>query len=185
MSVFLCNPHVVDIFNSLLTSQTQSDVPTQQLSYETTFNRGDFYVSVLLSRETEFVSKPVIPLAYVIHERKRYATHDNFFRYLKWCVQISIRRRMLSWSLTTNYPSQRRSSLTFRVLRRFSAGTIHFRIASVGCESMACPLQLRWRIMSIQSNLCYSQPHSENILTSFSALQRHGANHLRSSLLTI
>ena len=90
MSVFLCNTHAVDIFNSLLTSQTQSDVPTQQLSYDTTFNLGYFYVSVLF-RETEFLSKPVIPLAYLIHERKRYATNDVFFRCLKsMCPNIDM-----------------------------------------------------------------------------------------------
>jgi len=54
-----------------------------QLTYDTTFNLGDFYLSVLLFRETDFEGEPVIPLAYFLHERKLNATHTNFFRHMK------------------------------------------------------------------------------------------------------
>lgn len=54
----------------------------QQLTYDTTFCLGDFYLSVLLFRETEFDPSPVVPLAFFIHERKLQSTHDAFFAYL-------------------------------------------------------------------------------------------------------
>ena len=56
-----------------------AEMPTVQLTYDTTFCLGDFYLSVLLYRETEFDPSPVIPLAFYVHERKLHGTHDAFF----------------------------------------------------------------------------------------------------------
>ena len=72
------NRKLVDVFNSLL----DAAAPLQVVSYDTTFNLGDFYLSVLLFRETEFIENPVIPLAYLLLDRKLTATHDNFFRHI-------------------------------------------------------------------------------------------------------
>ena len=80
MSVTLYHPDILDIFRSTLSYSTPSHEPPQQLSYDTTFNLGDFYLSILRFRPTEFESSPVIPLAYLIHERKLSSTHDEFFR---------------------------------------------------------------------------------------------------------
>ena len=49
---------------------------------DTTFNLGDFYLSVLLFRVTCFESSPTVLLAYHIHERKLAETHDEFFRHV-------------------------------------------------------------------------------------------------------
>jgi len=54
-----------------------------QLTYDTTFNLGDFYLSILLFWQTEFVGAPIVPLAFYLHERKLNATHATFFRHLK------------------------------------------------------------------------------------------------------
>jgi len=43
---------------------------TELLSYDTTFQLGDFYVSVLCFRHTLFKEAPVIPAAFLVHERK-------------------------------------------------------------------------------------------------------------------
>jgi hypothetical protein len=45
------------------------------MSYDTTFNLGDFYVSVLVAQIGSFVQQPVIPVAFVIHERKFQSVH--------------------------------------------------------------------------------------------------------------
>ena len=42
----------------------------QLLSYDTTFQLGDFYVSPLIVRHSIFDQKPCVPLAFMIHGRK-------------------------------------------------------------------------------------------------------------------
>ena len=51
----------------------------QLLSYDTTFQLGDFYVSVLSFRHTIFQEDPVIPAAFLLHERKHALYHIEFF----------------------------------------------------------------------------------------------------------
>lgn len=58
---------MLKLFRSLL---GRKDLPTNYLCYDTTFELGDFYLSVLTFRQTEFLEKPVIPVMYMIHERK-------------------------------------------------------------------------------------------------------------------
>ena len=52
----------------------------QLLSYDTTFQLGDFYVSALLLRHTIFEEKPCIPVMFLIHERKFAETHQILFQ---------------------------------------------------------------------------------------------------------
>ena len=52
------------------------------LAYYTTYECGNFYVSVLTFRGTEFDPSPVIPLMYFIHTSKTQDVHDYFFRRL-------------------------------------------------------------------------------------------------------
>lgn len=47
----------------------------QLLSYDTTFQLGDFYVSTLLFRNVLFTKSPVMPAMFLIHERKLHSTH--------------------------------------------------------------------------------------------------------------
>ena len=55
----------------------------QLLSYDTTFNLGDFYLSCLIFHHTAFTKNPCIPCLYFLHERKFTATHKIFFDELK------------------------------------------------------------------------------------------------------
>jgi len=77
--VIMYNNETMEMFRHILTT---SDVP-QQLSYDTTFTLGDFYLSVVLFRQTEFESNPVIPLAFMLHERKTKTTHDVLWQHLR------------------------------------------------------------------------------------------------------
>ena len=52
----------------------------QPLSYDTTFQLGDFYVSTLLFRHVIFKESPVTPALFLIHERKFQSVHETFFR---------------------------------------------------------------------------------------------------------
>ena len=54
---------------------------SQLLSYDTTFQLGNFYLSPLLYRQTLFSSSPVIPAFFMIHERKFQSTHEE-------CMQL-------------------------------------------------------------------------------------------------
>ena len=51
----------------------------QLLSYDTTFQMGDFYVSTLLFRHLIFEESPCIPAVFMIHERKFTETHQELF----------------------------------------------------------------------------------------------------------
>ena len=52
----------------------------QLLSYDTTFQLGDFYVSPLLFRHTLFDEMPCVPAMFLIHERKFTETHQVLFQ---------------------------------------------------------------------------------------------------------
>ena len=53
------------------------DSSLQLLSYDTTFNLGDFYVSPLVFRHTLFQEIPCMPVMFLIHERKFTETQRN------------------------------------------------------------------------------------------------------------
>jgi hypothetical protein len=60
----------------------RKDIPHLCFSYDTTFNLGDIYVSILIVRFQEMVQAPVIPLMFMLHERKTGETHDLFFEHV-------------------------------------------------------------------------------------------------------
>ena len=66
--------------NSLLKVKGRSNI--QLLSYDTTFNITEFYVSVLLFPGTCFKENPVIPAMFMLHERKLRTTHQKFVEIL-------------------------------------------------------------------------------------------------------
>ena len=57
-----------------------SFVDGQLLSYDTTFQLGDFYVSPLLFRNVLFSKSPVMPAAFLVHERKLKHCHEEMMR---------------------------------------------------------------------------------------------------------
>ncbi len=59
---------------------TDSTENPQLLSYDTTFQLGDFYVSTLLFRYVLFSTSPVVPAFFSIHERKFQSTHEELMK---------------------------------------------------------------------------------------------------------
>ena len=53
------------------------------MSYDTTFCLGDFYLSSLVLQCNLFLECPIIPVAFVIHERKFSEVHSMFFSQLR------------------------------------------------------------------------------------------------------
>jgi len=59
------------------------------LSYDTTFCLGDFYLSFLVLSCSFFVERPVMPVAFVLHERKFDTVHHVFFQhFLTKCTHM-------------------------------------------------------------------------------------------------
>ena len=53
------------------------------LSYDTTFQLGDFYVPPFLFKHVLFESHPVIPVAFLLHERKFQIAHTEIMEHLR------------------------------------------------------------------------------------------------------
>ena len=75
--VIICDEGQMKEFDRLLRTKLCKD--HLQLSYDTTFQLGDFYLSTLVYKHVLFEEEPVIPLAFVIHERKFQKVHEDFF----------------------------------------------------------------------------------------------------------
>ena len=60
--------------------QCRSSAP-QLLSYDTTFQLGDFYLSSMLFRHTAFTSSPVLPALFLIHEKKAQNAHEDLMKH--------------------------------------------------------------------------------------------------------
>lgn len=73
--------------------QLESERP-QLLSYDTTFQLGDFYLSPLLFRHTLFTTSPVIPVLFLIHERKFQHVHEMFMKYLHDSLPSLVRNKL-------------------------------------------------------------------------------------------
>ena len=65
--------------------QTSTEAP-QLLSYDTTFQLGDFYLSPLLFRHIAFTPSPVLPVLFLIHERKFKMAHEEFMKHVNHVV---------------------------------------------------------------------------------------------------
>ena len=57
------------------------------LSYDTTFNLGEFYVSPLVFKHVIFEANPLVAGLFLIHERKLSETHEHFFKILSSSVK--------------------------------------------------------------------------------------------------
>ena len=75
---------ILEEFDKVLVLTTTSP---QLLSYDTTFKLGDFYMSVLCFRHVLFKESPVIPAAFLLHERKFEEYHKEFLSICKKMVQ--------------------------------------------------------------------------------------------------
>lgn len=68
---------VLQELDRIISAVTKSPI---LLSYDTTFQLGNFYVSPLLFRHVLFNENPVIPAAFMLHERKFQSAHEEFMK---------------------------------------------------------------------------------------------------------
>ena len=80
---FISLPEVITQFNQLVDVKS-----TEQLfiSYDTTFNLGDCYVSTIVFKHILFKETPLVSLAFVIHARKFGSVHEHFFSFIKSAI---------------------------------------------------------------------------------------------------
>jgi len=63
-------PDLLVTCGSAFLTTTLPTASTVMLSYDTTFNLGEFYVSVLMAQTNAFSDTPTYPTAFLIHECK-------------------------------------------------------------------------------------------------------------------
>ncbi|VDI35357.1 Hypothetical predicted protein [Mytilus galloprovincialis] len=72
---------MISIVNQLLDVNTTDYIPFV-FFYDTTFKLGDFYVSPLVFRNIIFENEPIMPVAFLIHARKKEKVHSKFFDFV-------------------------------------------------------------------------------------------------------
>ena len=80
LQVIIGYKDIFEEYGRLLQLKTDDPIP---LYYDTTFCLGDFYVSTLEFQHVMFEEKPVIPLAFMVHERKFQKCHEQFLDLIK------------------------------------------------------------------------------------------------------
>lgn len=76
LMIFCFQDELLEKLKSVL---NRRDLKPQQLSYDTTFLLGDYYLSFHVFRETELESSSAIPCIFFIHERKFMERHEEFW----------------------------------------------------------------------------------------------------------
>lgn len=110
----------------------------QLLSYDTTFQLGDFYVSPLIFRHSLFEENPCIPAMFTIHERKYTETHQEMWR--ECCKRVPSLK-------TTQFPivTDKEKSITNAISKELPAiKLLHcwnhiFRDVQLWCRKHAAP----------------------------------------------
>lgn len=81
LAVYVYHTDAVTQFKTVVAKCVADDI-SMILSYDTTFQLGDFFVSPLVFQDMRFNPPPTVPLAYLIHERKTKSVHEEFFRHV-------------------------------------------------------------------------------------------------------
>jgi len=74
---------IVDEFNRFIDVNLENSGTKQYFSYDTTFEIGDFFLTPFIFRHILFEGSPLVPLAYMIHERRQQNAHSIFVKLLK------------------------------------------------------------------------------------------------------
>ena len=85
LSVIAYDDDLVQELNDMMTVNDGASLA----SYDTTFNVGDFFLSVLLIKHHLLKSEPVVPVLYMFHDRKFESTHLDFFSLAKKVKNVS------------------------------------------------------------------------------------------------
>ena len=79
LGVVVAHRAILQEFRALMSISREQQ---QLLSYDTTYNMGDFYISPLLFKHTLFEQAPVMPVAFLIHEKRTQYAHEVLMRFI-------------------------------------------------------------------------------------------------------
>lgn len=90
----LGSQETIDFSQKLLKEcNTNSETLAQLITYDTTFECGDIYVSPLVMRNTYLTDDPIFPVLFLLHDRKKQWQHEEFF-------QIAVKELKLNQNAT-------------------------------------------------------------------------------------
>ncbi|KAM4031925.1 uncharacterized protein ACNLHF_019310 [Anomaloglossus baeobatrachus] len=78
LTVSFGHPDIIKEACTLIQLSCQHPSLPQLISYDTTFNIGDFYLSPLVMRNVALVSDPIFPVAFLLHVKKFMRDHEYF-----------------------------------------------------------------------------------------------------------
>ena len=70
-----------------MVTQLMEQSEYDNFSYDTTYQIGDFYVSLLVVRVSYFEEEPILSVAFMIHDRRFYEVHNLFFTSVKAAIK--------------------------------------------------------------------------------------------------
>lgn len=97
LQVLLADTSVLEFAKLILKESWYNDSLPQLLNYDTTFNLGDTYVSVLIMRNIFMEKDPLFPVVYLLHDFKTEEAHKYLWRFAwdklemaKYCEKIPV-----------------------------------------------------------------------------------------------
>lgn len=87
--VVLGHDEAISLANRLIERFLKDSKLEQVFSYDTTFELGDFYVSILVMKNTDFSQNPIFPLMFLIHDKKTKLTHLKFWQHVSSLININ------------------------------------------------------------------------------------------------
>lgn len=79
--IILGSSQCIELANKLLKEcNGKPEQLGQLITYDTTFECGDIYISPLIMRNTFLADDPIFPVLFLLHDRKKQWQHEEFFR---------------------------------------------------------------------------------------------------------
>lgn len=88
LTTVIALPAMIALVNQLRAVTTEDVVPFI-FFYDTTFKLGDLYVSPLVLRNIIFENSPIMPVAFLIHGRKKEKVHARFVDFVSSVFPMS------------------------------------------------------------------------------------------------
>lgn len=88
----LAHPETIKLANIILKASEKNPDLDQVISYDTTFDLGEFYVSTIVIKNIIVKKDKIFSVAFFVHNRKKTGTHKKFFDWIfdQICVPSSV-----------------------------------------------------------------------------------------------
>ena len=142
-----------------------STLPSSQLlSYDTTFQLGDFYLSPLLFRNTLFQKSPVMPVMFAIHERKLKSTRTEMMKIVAQELPFlasNSTKKLVPLVTDDEKGFLKLLNSTYLISADFSVGTMQLMPLNSGCVSMVLQ-PVKFRCMLVIFGICFTRKQKWN-----------------------